>query len=163
MTLRAAGLRAVLAVASCGAALSCGAAWACTLPAGIDAVRTDMVRAVDAQRREAGLPALAPDARLTRAAQAHACDMAETAQMRHTGSDGSKMATRIRRTGYRFAQANENVGAGFQDPGQAVAAWMASAGHRANILAAGTRDVGMGVALSEDGTLYWAMVAARSQ
>lgn len=162
MTRLASGLRTALAALGM-CALACSAAMACTAPGGIEAMRADTLRQVNAQRRSSGLAALAPEARLTAAAQDHACDMARRGRMGHTGSDGSKMGTRLRRAGYRFVLANENVGMGYPSPGQVVAGWMASAGHLANILADGTRDVGIGVALAGDGTPYWTMVSARAE
>ena len=50
----------------------------------------------------------------------------------------------------------ENVAAGQQTPEAVVAAWMNSAGHRANILNPSFRDIGVGVAKGGSYGIYWA-------
>jgi uncharacterized protein YkwD len=135
-------------------------ALACTTPGNLSDIRTSLIATINAQRTGNGLPALDPSAQLGKAAQNHACDNAGRNTMSHTGSDGSKFGARIKRTGYRYGKANENVGYGFKDPGAMVKGWMGSSGHRANILARGTRDIGVGVAQGSDGNLYWVMLSA---
>lgn len=68
----------------------------------------------------------------------------------HQGGDGSRPLDRIRRTGYlRGARrwiVGENLAWGTEDwstPRRIVRAWMASRGHRANILQARYREVGL--------------------
>jgi len=136
------------------------AAGACDVPGNLSSVRAALIENINAQRAGKGMPALAPSAQLSEAAQKHACDNAGRNKMSHTGSDGSKFGTRIKRAGYRFGKANENVGYGFRDPGAMVKGWMGSDGHRRNILARGTRDIGVGMAVGSDGNRYWVMVTA---
>jgi uncharacterized protein YkwD len=136
------------------------AALACNTPGNLAAVRSALVQGINAQRQGNGLAALAPSAQLAEAAQNHACDNARRNKMSHTGSDGSKFGTRIKRTGYSYRKANENVGYGFRDPAAMIKAWMGSSGHRRNILERASRDVGVGMAQGSDGTAYWVMVTA---
>jgi uncharacterized protein YkwD len=70
----------------------------------------------------------------------------------HVAPDGSSMVDRIRRTAYLRAvrrwSVGENLawGAGRRaTPQQTVAAWMASPGHKANILDRGFDEIGVGV------------------
>jgi uncharacterized protein YkwD len=133
---------------------------ACDVPGNLASVRAALVQGINAQRTGNGLTALAPSAQLAEAAQKHACDNAGHNKMSHTGSDGSKFGTRIRRAGYSYRKANENVGYGFRDPGAMLKGWMNSDGHRRNILARGTRDIGVGMATGSDGNAYWVMVTA---
>ena len=135
-------------------------AQACEVPGNLASVRAALVQGINAQRNGKGLSALAPSAQLVEAAQKHACDNAGRNKMTHTGSDGSKLGSRIKRAGYRYGKANENVGWGYRDPGAMLKGWMASDGHRRNILARGTRDIGVGVATGSDGNAYWVMVTA---
>jgi uncharacterized protein YkwD len=133
---------------------------ACDMPANLNAIRSDLVAGINAQRAGKGLSALAPSAQLTQAAQKQACDNAGRNKMTHTGSDGSKIGTRISRTGYDWGSANENVGYGYKEPGSMLKGWMGSDGHRRNILARGTQDIGIGLATGSDGNRYWVMVSA---
>ncbi len=153
MTLR----RLILAAAL---ALTAGAAaHACTRPANLSAVTAEAAALINAQRGQAGLPALRVSGNLTKAAQDHSCDQAGTRKMGHTGSDGSSLSTRLRRVGYRFRAANENVYSGAGGPADAVRWWMNSAGHKRNILSGSTRDMGIGVARGADNRLYWTFVS----
>jgi uncharacterized protein YkwD len=98
---------------------------------------------------------------LDRVAQHHACDNARHNRMSHTGSDGSQFGERIRRAGYSYRRANENVALGYNSPATVVAAWMRSPGHRQNVLDRGTQETGLGVAAGRDGRLHWVMVSGR--
>lgn len=51
--------------------------------------------------------------------------------------------------------AGENVSSGYTTPQAAVAAWMGSSAHRANILNQNFTTLGVGVAQAADGTYYW--------
>jgi uncharacterized protein YkwD len=121
----------------------------CATPARASSMSSSVVAQVNAQRKAAGLPALRPSAKLTKAAQSHACDNAARGSYSHVGSDGSDLGARIRRTGYKIRVAAENTGLGFDDPTRLVDFWMHSPGHRANILNPRVTEVGVGLA---DGT-----------
>jgi uncharacterized protein YkwD len=56
-------------------------------------------------------------------------------------------------TGYRSWSWGENIAAGYSTPESVVAGWMASSGHRANILNAGYRDLGVGI-VQKSGSRY---------
>lgn len=136
------------------------AALACNRPGNLAEIRANLIAGINGERAARGLPALAPSAQLGEAAQQHACDNAIHNHMSHTGSDGSQFGTRISRTGYGFRKANENVGYGYRSAPAMLDGWMRSDGHRRNILARGTADIGVGVALGSDGQSYWVMVTA---
>ena len=88
-----------------------------------------------------------------RSAQAHTDSMAFGNYFEHVGPGGDTPLSRIRATGYIFSsqigyEVGENIGWGTlwqSTPRAIVAAWMASAGHRANILDARFRNTGIGV------------------
>ncbi len=134
---------------------------ACGHPGDLGARQAGVAAAVNVQRQAAGLPALAPSAALNAAAQGHACDLAGRDRLSHTGADGSSFGTRIRREGYRFRAANENLGEGGRSSEAAVASWMGSPPHRRNVLARPMRQIGVGMALAADGSAYWVMVTAQ--
>ena len=97
------------------------------------------------QRQQHGCAdALILSAQLTAAASAHSQDMALHNLFSHTGSDGSTMLSRVVATGYSYSQLAENLAAGPTTAEDAVAGWMNSSGHRANILNCGLRELGVG-------------------
>jgi uncharacterized protein YkwD len=107
---------------------------------------------VNAARSARGLAPLRHERRLAKAAQRHAVDMAHKRYFAHDSLDGSTFLDRIRAAGYlresRSWTAGENIawGSGSRStPRSIVRAWMASEGHRANILSAAFRDIGIGV------------------
>lgn len=108
-----------------------------------DAAR-QIVTLTNAYRAEAGCPALTISPLLVQAAQRHSDDMAYNDFVSHTGSDGSTLGTRISLTGYLWTRLAENVAAGYPTPAAVVSAWMASDGHRANILNCALTEIGVG-------------------
>ncbi|HEX6292211.1 MAG TPA: CAP domain-containing protein [Herpetosiphonaceae bacterium] len=95
-------------------------------------------------RRAAGCGNLLWNPALGAAAQRHADDMAASNYFSHNSRNGRSFATRIRQAGYRYRLAAENIAAGQQSPEEVVATWMASPGHRANILNCRLRHIGIG-------------------
>ena len=108
----------------------------------VDAV----VAAINDRRIANGLAPLTGNAALDQAAQRHAADMAASGRLGHTGSDGSSMEDRVRGAGYSYRSLGENVAVGQAGAAEVVADWMDSPGHRANILMAEAREIGVGFA-----------------
>ncbi|HEX8082746.1 MAG TPA: CAP domain-containing protein [Solirubrobacteraceae bacterium] len=106
---------------------------------------------VNAERTARGLRALRLHSRLTRASRDHAVDMVRNLYFAHDSRDGRTVLDRVKATGYggrRGALVGENLGWGSGDystPQSVVDGWMTSAGHRANILHRGFRQIGVGV------------------
>ncbi len=102
-------------------------------------------------------PPLSLASALTRAARAHSRDMVVQDFFGHTGSDGSTPGERATRAGYRWSIVGENIASGVRTPRDAVAGWLASPEHCANIMTAEFRQ--MGVAFAVDPTnaqmIYW--------
>ena len=134
-------------------------ALACEVPPGLAGLRAELLARANAERAVAGLAALAPEARLDAAAQAQACRIAESGRLTHRGSWLAGLGRRLRREGYGYAMAVENIGSGQRTAAEIVAGWMASPAHRGNLLIREAREAGFGVARGEGG-LFWAMVAA---
>ena len=130
----------------------------CAAPPGAAAARATALAQINAERRAAGLAALAPSAALQRAAQSQACDNAARDQISHVGADGSDLRTRLARVGYGPRVAAENTYMGGADPAATVGFWMRSAGHRSNILLPAAREAGLG--LADGARRHWVMVAA---
>lgn len=113
---------------------------------------TTLVALVNSERAEAGCAALTVNDKLTKAAQDHSQDMADQRNLSHTGSDGSSLTDRYARVGYSWSAAGENIASGYTTPQSVMDGWMASSGHRANILNCAFKEIGVGFA--ESGS-YW--------
>lgn len=94
---------------------------------------------------------------LSRAARAHSRDMAMHEFFSHTGSDGSSPGERVLRAGYRWSEVGENIASGVGTPREAVAGWLASPHHCANIMTAGFRQMGVAFAVNTASreVIYW--------
>lgn len=111
-----------------------------------------VVALVNGERGKAGCSPVTLNAKLTKAAQDHSEDMAAHRNMSHTGSDGSDAGARITRAGYTWNTYGENVAYGYATPESVMAAWMASPGHKRNILDCGFKEIGVGLAQPDS---YW--------
>lgn len=133
------GLVAALSVASVGAAPSDAPSAA---PAAENAQIIDLV---NQQRVANGLAPVVYNQKLAVSAQGYAESMASRDFFSHTGTDGSNLVARAEAAGYTtWSFLGENLAGGQPTPERVVAAWMASPGHRANILAADATEVGLG-------------------
>ncbi|MFZ0498806.1 MAG: CAP domain-containing protein, partial [Steroidobacteraceae bacterium] len=65
----------------------------------------------------------------------------------HAGSDGSNPGERVTRAGYRWSMVGENIASGAATAREAVAGWLASPEHCANIMTAGFRQMGVAFAV----------------
>jgi uncharacterized protein YkwD len=95
---------------------------------------------------------------LAEAARLHADDMARYNYFDHRGPDGSKSRDRIKRTGYKSRDSGENIAAGQRNAEEAVAVWIGSEGHCANLMDPGFTEMGAAVAVNSRSEMgrYWA-------
>lgn len=122
-----------------------------------------LIAALNAERRDAGLPPLKSRGNLAAVAGGHSGDMAGQQALSHTSSDGRGLADRLQAGGVSYATAGENVAAiaaGGDAAGTIVEAFMASALHRANILSEAFDEVGVAVFQDESGRLWITVVFA---
>ncbi|WP_406821414.1 CAP domain-containing protein [Pseudomonas sp. KnCO4] len=94
------------------------------------------------------------------AAQRHSRAMANENFFAHRDLDGDLPADRARDAGYRGRQIGENIAAGQGSASKAMAGWLASPGHCANLMNPMFTQVGAAYAensRSDDG-VYWTMV-----
>ena len=108
-------------------------------------------------------PPLAWNAMLALAAQTHSSDMAEQRYFSHVAKDGRAVAQRATQAGYRWRLVGENIAVGQDTAEQAVAGWLDSPGHCANIM--NPRFTEMGAAFdiaggARPGRAYWTQVLA---
>ncbi|OCR01538.1 hypothetical protein BCD67_18780 [Oscillatoriales cyanobacterium USR001] len=102
-----------------------------------------VVELTNIERSKLGLPALKANTTLATAAQNHTQNMAVQDFFSHTGKDGSSPTNRVQSVGYNGV-AGENIAAGSTTPEDVLVQWMNSAGHRANILNADYKEIGVG-------------------
>lgn len=100
------------------------------------------------RRADQNEQSLTIDPELTAAAQAKANDMVAHDYWAHNSPDGKTPWSFINAAGYQYQKAGENLAYGFSSAADAVAGWMNSPEHRANILDASYQNVGFGVATS---------------
>lgn len=113
----------------------------------------EVVRLTNIERRRAGCRPLRHDARLRKAARGHSVNMRNRKFFSHTSPDGRSPWDRIRAAGYP-AGAAENIAKGYPGPRAVVRGWMASRGHRANILNCSLKAIGAGAAFGPGGP-WW--------
>ncbi|ONH56145.1 serine protease [Frankia sp. CcI49] len=118
----------------------------------------EVVRLTNVERQAAGCGPLAVDASLSAAAQAHSADMAANNYFSHSGLDGTSPGDRARAAGFPSSYVGENIAAGSTTPAAAIALWMGSSGHRANILNCAYTHIGVGYAEGGSYRYYWTQV-----
>ncbi|EGX54666.1 hypothetical protein SZN_36799, partial [Streptomyces zinciresistens K42] len=127
------------------------ALWASPLtPAGLARTAAEVVERTNRERAAAGLPPLLADP-----AQAHSADMVARAYYSHTSPEGGRPWDRAAAAGAGVRSVGENIACGQRSPAEAVAGWMDSPGHRANILAPGFTRIGAGFAGGGAAATYW--------
>jgi Ca2+-binding RTX toxin-like protein len=121
-----------------------------------------LLELINAERAKTGAQPLAFDGDLNEAAEGHSEWMIATDTFSHTGAGGSSAGQRMTAAGYSFTGSwtwGENIAwattrspAGYQDEVQLLHAnLMNSSGHRANILNANYREVGLGYEIGDYG------------
>jgi uncharacterized protein YkwD len=110
-------------------------------------------------RAESKLARLKVSPKLVLAAQDHARDMAERRHSAHEGSDGSDPFVRIKRRGYGYQAAGENIADGQTSIAQVMNIWLNSPDHRKNILG-DYSEIGAAVARDDAGHTYWCVELA---
>lgn len=113
--------------------------------------------ALNAFRAQNGQGAVALSPKLQKAAESHARDMAKRGYFAHNGPNGSTIGTRVKRSGYRYCFAAENIAKGQTSLAQVMDGWANSAGHRRNMLSDQAREFGLARAQGN----IWVMVLGR--
>ena len=124
------------------------------------AYENQVLRLINKERTKRGLWPLRRNAILTANAHAHNQDMIVNHFFGHQGSDGRWAEDRAKDGGYGpYCGGNcfvgENIAAGYTTPAAVVAGWMASKGHRDNILNADYREIGVGYNEGGRWGTYW--------
>ncbi|MDX3456483.1 CAP domain-containing protein [Streptomyces sp. ME02-8801-2C] len=125
------------------------------MPGDLERTAAEVIELTNRERARAGLPPLASDALLARAAQAHSTDMVARAFYSHTGPDGSQPWDRAAAAGSTRRTIGENIACGQRSAAEVVEGWMNSPGHRANILKREFTHIGIGFAGGGKAGTYW--------
>ncbi len=104
------------------------------------------------QRSANGVASLSLNNRLDAAAQAKANDMATRDYWSHNTPEGNPPWVFVQQQGYDYQKVGENLATGFNDEQATIDGWMASAGHRENMLDSAYSEVGFGFANSSNYT-----------
>jgi uncharacterized protein YkwD len=123
-----------------------------------------VVELVNIERGKVGLPPLKRNTELDFAARDHTRDMVEDNYFAHDSYDRVNGVltvvcttfTRVKRYYSGYSAAGENLAARYSTPEAVVAGWMASPGHKANILSTAYREIGVGFYQgAAQYTYYW--------
>ena len=131
---------ALVALATCGA----GSAQAAQPQAHFSRAQSSLLTAINAARAAAGVPPLRASASLTNAASWQSQVLARAGYLDHVSPDGSTLIDRLTRVRWRGTAAGEDLAVASR-PTEAVAMWLESPGHRANLLSPTFRTVGLGL------------------
>ncbi|MEU8873249.1 CAP domain-containing protein [Streptomyces javensis] len=127
-------------------------------PDGLLRLASEVIALTNAERAAARLAPLAPDPRLTAAAQAHSGDMVARDFYSHTDPEKHQPWDRARAAGATHRGIGENIACGQRSPEEVVRGWMNSPGHRANILKPDFTHIGVGHATGGRAGTYWTQV-----
>ncbi|MFE1879222.1 CAP domain-containing protein [Streptomyces diastatochromogenes] len=117
------------------------------------ATEAQVLKLVNEERAKVGCSALAANSSLTKLAEAFSDDMAARNFFDHTDPDGATPWDRAAKAGITDL-GGENIARGQADAAAVMEAWMASPGHRANILNCDFKTLGVGVHLGPGGP-WW--------
>jgi uncharacterized protein YkwD len=115
---------------------------------------------INAYRDSEGLPPLAMDPALMRAAKQQSDAMAKSDSMDH--SIGGSFAARMAKVGIEEVPAAENIAAGYANASAVIKGWQASPAHDANLKMKDATRLGIAAAPSpsQPQKIYWTLIVA---
>jgi uncharacterized protein YkwD len=122
----------------------------------------EIIELTNHERSRAGLASLRASSALARAAQLQANQIARARRLDHVlpKEPHPRPEDRLEAADYEWEAWAENLAFG-PSPARVVASWMASAGHRANILNPRYTEFGVGIARAAGGRVYYVQVFGR--
>lgn len=120
---------------------------------GEDPYLEQLVALVNEERGKAGVGLLERSGPACAAAAIRADEIVTS--FSHTRPDGSPYKTVFSQAGIGYRNCGENVAFGYRTPEEVMAGWMASEGHRANILEERYSSIGIGYCKGSNGQTYW--------
>lgn len=110
----------------------------------VSSFETEVVRLVNEVRQQNGLQPLTENWELARVARYKSQDMRDNGYFSHNSPTYGTPFQMIQAFGLSYRTAGENIAMGYSSPQAVVNSWMASSGHRANILNTSYRQIGVG-------------------
>ena len=131
-------------------------------PASLSTFESDILAGINAQRTAAGMAPLQLDSSLVMVARERSNDMVKRGYFAHVSPTGDTAFSLMDRYGIPYAWAGENLARNNYPDDESVAValrdWMASQGHRDNILGPHYQTVGVGAAVDGAGMKYFTIV-----
>ena len=121
------------------------------------AYELEVIRLINAIRAEHGLSALIENAALSDGARLKSRDMAKNGYFDHDSPTYGSPFEMMRGLGFSYRAAGENIARGYASAKATVDAWMASAGHRENILSTRYSEIGVGYVADGKHCTQWFM------
>lgn len=112
----------------------------------------EVIRLVNEIRQKNGLQPLTANWELSRVARYKSQDMVDNRYFSHTSPTYGTPFQMIKAFGISYKTAGENIAYGYATPQAVVDGWMNSSGHRANILNASYKQIGVGYVAQGN---YW--------
>lgn len=122
------------------------------LDSAVASYEAEVIRLVNEIRQQNGLRPLTPNWELSRVARYKSRDMLENGYFSHNSPTYGSPFQMITAFGLSYRTAGENIAKGYPSPQAVVNGWMNSSGHRANILNASYKQIGVGYVSSGN---YW--------
>lgn len=125
------------------------------------AMEDEVIRLVNNERQQRGLSPLAYDWQVARVARIKSRDMIENNYFSHTSPVYGSPFNMLKAFNIRYSAAGENIAYGQRSAWEVVNSWMNSPGHRQNILSGNFTKIGVGIARTYNGTLYFTQMFIR--
>jgi uncharacterized protein YkwD len=127
----------------------------------LGALELELEEAVNEFRTRHRLVPLEHSEILAEVARGHSRDMVAHGYFEHDSPGGQDVADRVLAAGVRYRKVGENLARieGTRSPAsQAIEGWMNSRSHRANLVTPEFEQGGVGVAIDDDGVIYFTQV-----
>ncbi len=118
----------------------------------VSGFEAEVIRLVNDIRRENGLQPLTANWELSRVARYKSQDMLDNRYFAHNSPIYGSPGQMVKAFGLSYRAVGENIAKGYSTPQAVVTGWMNSSGHRANILNASYKQIGVGYVSSGN---YW--------
>ncbi|RLQ96240.1 hypothetical protein D9X91_08110 [Falsibacillus albus] len=115
----------------------------------------EVLNLVNKERAKAGVSPLSLASDVTNVAQVKAEDMMDNNYFSHTSPKYGDPFEMLNHFGIHWTAAGENIAAGQTTPESVMASWMASTGHRENILNPDFKEIGIGFTKGGTYRYYW--------
>ena len=113
----------------------------------------EMLDSINAARKKAGLQPLKLNEDACKAAQVRAKECLK--KYDHTRPNGKSLTTALDEAGVKYSYWGENINEKQETVSSTMKSWMASKGHKANILGENFDSVGFGRAKDKNGSYTW--------